>query len=74
MSRGRGRGRDRLPAEWGAPTVGLDPRMLGSWPEPEADAYPAEPPRCPKDNMLYKLFENVLFTLICVAFAEAPHT
>ena len=34
-SRGRG-GRSRLPAE--KPDVGLDPRTLGSHPEPKADA------------------------------------
>ena len=35
-SRGSGRGRSRLPEE--EPDVGLDPRMLGSGPEPNADA------------------------------------
>ena len=35
-SRGSGRGRGRAPAE--EPDVGLDPRMLGSRPEPKADA------------------------------------
>ena len=35
-SRGSGRGRSRLIAE--EPDVGLDPRMLGSRPEPKADA------------------------------------
>ena len=35
-SRGSGRGRSRLPAE--KPDVGLDPRTLGSRPEPKADA------------------------------------
>ena len=35
-SRGSGRGRSRLPAE--EPDVGLDPRTLGSHPEPKADA------------------------------------
>ena len=35
-SRGSGRGRNRLTAE--EPDVGLDPRMLGSRPEPKADA------------------------------------
>ena len=29
------------------PNVGLDPRSLGSGPEPKADASPTEPPRCP---------------------------
>ena len=29
------------------PDVGLDPRTLGSWPEPKAAAYPTEPPRRP---------------------------
>ena len=29
------------------PDAGLDPRVLGSWPEPKADT-PTEPPRCPK--------------------------
>lgn len=29
------------------PDVGLDPRTAGSWPEPEADAQPTEPPRHP---------------------------
>ena len=33
---GRGRGRSRLPAE--DPNVGLDPGMLGSHPEPKAEA------------------------------------
>ena len=32
-----GRGRSRLPAEQG-PDVGLDPKTLGSWPEPKVDA------------------------------------
>ena len=27
------------------PIVGLNPRTLGSWPEPNADALPTEPPR-----------------------------
>ena len=35
-SRGSGRGRSRLLAE--EPYVGLDPRTLGSRPEPKADA------------------------------------
>ena len=35
-SRGSRRGRSRLPAE--EPNVGLDPRTLGSRPEPKADA------------------------------------
>ena len=35
-SRGSGRGRSRLPVE--EPDVGLDPIMLGSRPEPKADA------------------------------------
>ena len=35
-SRGSGRGRSRLLAE--KPDVGLDPRTLGSRPEPKADA------------------------------------
>ena len=35
-SRGSGRGRSRLQAE--EPDVGLDPRTLGSRPEPKADA------------------------------------
>ena len=35
-SRGSGRGRSKLLAE--EPDVGLDPRMLGSHPEPKADA------------------------------------
>ena len=41
--RGRdiGRGRSRLCRE---PDAGLDPRTLGSRPEPKADA---QPPRCP---------------------------
>ena len=34
--RGSGRGRSRLPAD--EPDVGLDPRALGSRPEPKADA------------------------------------
>ena len=34
-SRASGRGRSRLPAE--EPDVGLDPRTLGSCPEPKAD-------------------------------------
>ena len=34
--RGSGRGRSRLPVE--KPHVGLDPRTLGSPPEPKADA------------------------------------
>ena len=29
------------------PNVGLDPRILGSQPEPKADTKPIEPPRCP---------------------------
>jgi len=29
--------------------VGLDPGTLGSWPEPEAVAWPTEPPRCPDE-------------------------
>ena len=35
-SRGSRRGRSRLPAE--EPDMGLDPRTLGSQPEPKADA------------------------------------
>ena len=35
-SRGSGRGRSRLPVE--EPDAGLDPRDLGSCPEPKADA------------------------------------
>ena len=35
-SRGSGRGRSRLIAE--EPDMGLDPTMLGSCPEPKADA------------------------------------
>ena len=30
------------------PNVGLDPRILRSWPEPKADAEPTEPPRYPR--------------------------
>ena len=29
------------------PDVGLNPRILGSGPEPKADTYLNEPPRCP---------------------------
>ena len=29
------------------PDTGLDPRTLGSWPEPKVGTYPTEPPRCP---------------------------
>ena len=38
------------------PNVGLDPRTLGSWPEPKADTSPTEPPRCPTIFFFYRLF------------------
>ena len=44
-SRGSGRGRSRLTAE--EPDVGLDPIMLGSRPEPKADAQPLCHPGAP---------------------------
>ena len=45
-SRGSGRGRSRLPAE--EPDVGLDPRMLGSRPEPKAGAQQLRHPGAPE--------------------------
>ena len=43
--RDEGRGRGRLPA--GRPDVGLEPRTLGSHPEPKADAQPLSHPGGP---------------------------
>ena len=43
--RDTGRGRSRLP--WGEPDAGLDPRTLGSHPEPKADAQPLSHPGIP---------------------------
>ena len=38
------RERQREQAPCGEPDVGLDPRMLGSYPEPKADAQPSSHP------------------------------
>ena len=34
-------------APYGEPNAGLDPRTLGSFPEPKADAQPLSPPGAP---------------------------
>ena len=47
MSKRRGKESSRFPAELGAQS-GLHPRILGSGPEPKADAEPTEPRRCPR--------------------------
>ena len=31
------------------PNTGPNPKILGSWPEPKADAQPLSPPGCPQD-------------------------
>ena len=56
----RGRGRNRFLNEWGA-GVGLEPRILGSWPDSKADAYPTEPPTCLLLNSLTSV--DILFSL-----------
>ena len=40
------------------PSVGLHPRILGSWTEQKVDAQPTEPPRCPWKffNFFFKIF------------------
>ena len=48
-SRDIGRGRNRLPSE---PDVGLDPRTLGSRPEPKAYAQPLSHPGIPGARIL----------------------
>ena len=49
-SRGSRRGRSTLPAE--EPDAGLDPRVLGSRPEPKADAQRLSHPGAPASKFL----------------------
>ena len=50
--RGRGRERSKLLLSWEPEDVGLHPRVLGSQPEPEADAQLNEPLRYLKKAIL----------------------
>ena len=49
--RQRHRQREKL-APCGEPDVGLNPRMLGSWPEPKGDAHPLSHPGVPVNNII----------------------
>ena len=49
----RDTGRGRKQAPYGEPDVGLDPRTLGSHPEPKADAQPLSHSGVPDSSVLY---------------------
>lgn len=62
-------GGEQVPAEQGARPRGLDPRTLGSPPEPKADAQPTEPPRGPQERPSFRGRSPpaVLFTVVVSA-------
>ena len=51
------------------PNAGLDPRTLGSWHEPKADAWPTEPPRC-----LLVFFFRLFFSSFCHSLTTTPNS
>ena len=57
-SRGSRRGRSRLPVE--EPDVGLDPIMLGSCPEPKADAQRLSHPDVPECHFFFFFFKDFI--------------
>ena len=44
--------------------MGLNPKTLRSWPEPKADVYPTEPPRCPQERPFLTSFPDVLKQMV----------
>ena len=66
VSRGSGRGRERISTEpYTGLDVGLDPMTLGLWPEPNqgSNVQPTEPLRHPKWCLLLPLFLSMVPTM-----------
>ena len=50
-------------APYGEPDVGLNPRTLGSWPEPKVDTQPLSHPGAPRIEFLMPITMVLLYKL-----------